>query len=550
MNSHNVQDFRSPPYQRVYLVLAFLLVVGLVTAGDYGISWDEKTEIDMVFRNVRFVSYGEPISRDLRHYGTLFNFVSEAVFQIKSIITGNDADWVTISRELDHPKAREEFLDRIQVKHRLTFLLSLVAYASVAGIVGTLAGARFAWLGPLTLALFPRYWGHSFFNPKDIPFAAMFTLGTFLGALLIGYVLRQNHQRLRVGANRLTLAFLGFGVFVGLATGTRIGAFLLIPFVALTHGVTVFAMRRSLKQGLHFLGYYGLMLIAWFVTMAAIHPASWSNPALWFIQTLRYLSHHAWDGVVLFAGSYISGRDTPWYYVAQWLGITTPVVLTVLSVAGFVLALRRYRNFDGTAKACLLLVILQMSFLPVIAILSGSAIYDEIRQFLFVIPAMASFSAAAVAWIYQGFPARSFRLPFVGLLIVAAGLIVFDMASLHPYEYVYFNRLFGGLEKARGAYETDYWGLSMREGMEWINQNAGGSPSVVSSYPLASSEPFATPGMAVLSLKEYDQKGLQRPYYYIAIPRMQFQDRFPECATVYQVIRQATPLTIVKRCDP
>ena len=39
---------------------------------------------------------------------------------------------------------------------------------------------------------------------------------------------------------------------------------------------------------------------------------------------------------------------------------------------------------------------------------------------------------------------------------------------LHPYEYAYFNRSFGGLPAAEGRYETDYWGASYKEGFEWL----------------------------------------------------------------------------------
>jgi hypothetical protein len=74
-------------------------------------------------------------------------------------------------------------------------LIALIAYGSVSGLVGILAGPKYAWYGPVVLALFPRFWGHSFFNPKDIPFAAMFTLGTFLGTYWVNACLKaeQNH---------------------------------------------------------------------------------------------------------------------------------------------------------------------------------------------------------------------------------------------------------------------------------------------------------------------------------------------------------------------
>ena len=46
------------------------------------------------------------------------------------------------------------------------------------------------------------------------------------------------------------------------------------------------------------------------------------------------------------------------------------------------------------------------------------------------------------------------------------------MAQLHPHQYIFFNRLFGkGIAQAAQNFETDYWGNSYKEGVEWITQN-------------------------------------------------------------------------------
>jgi len=46
------------------------------------------------------------------------------------------------------------------------------------------------------------------------------------------------------------------------------------------------------------------------------------------------------------------------------------------------------------------------------------------------------------------------------------------MVQLHPYEYVYFNRLFaGGLKAAAERYETEYGGSSYKQGVEWVIRN-------------------------------------------------------------------------------
>ncbi|MHC4565610.1 MAG: hypothetical protein ACYTE3_07595, partial [Planctomycetota bacterium] len=45
---------------------------------------------------------------------------------------------------------------------------------------------------------------------------------------------------------------------------------------------------------------------------------------------------------------------------------------------------------------------------------------------------------------------------------------------LHPYQYVYFNRMLGkGLGNAAKSFETEYWGSSYKEGVEWLVNNYG-----------------------------------------------------------------------------
>jgi hypothetical protein len=69
---------------------------------------------------------------------------------------------------------------------------------------------------------------------------------------------------------------------------------------------------------------------------------------------------------------------------------------------------------------------------------------------------------------------------------------------------------FGDLKAAQGQQETDYWGLSLKEGMEWLDQNADDFPWGKAADP---------------------------DYY-----------AFPHCPTIHAVQRQETPLTIIKRC--
>jgi hypothetical protein len=43
---------------------------------------------------------------------------------------------------------------------------------------------------------------------------------------------------------------------------------------------------------------------------------------------------------------------------------------------------------------------------------------------------------------------------------------------LHPYEYVYFSELTGGVPGAFRRYELDYWATSYREALAYVNREA------------------------------------------------------------------------------
>ena len=124
-----------------------------------------------------------------------------------------------------------------------------------------------------------------------------------------------------------------------------------------------------------------------------------------------------------------------------------------------------------------------------------------------------------------------------------------DVFQLHPYEYVYFNRVFGGLASAQNQYETEYWGLSLRAGMEWINDASGGTENVVFTGSFMSAAPFADENVRLIFYNDFEEAGIDPPFYYIAVPRWDLHEKFPDCDVVYSVVKQTVPLTTVKRCE-
>jgi tetratricopeptide (TPR) repeat protein len=61
----------------------------------------------------------------------------------------------------------------------------------------------------------------------------------------------------------------------------------------------------------------------------------------------------------------------------------------------------------------------------------------------------------------------------VVLLAIAVTFIKPGVWSIvnHPYQYLYFNELAGGIEGANGNYEIDYWNQSPREAFKWLINN-------------------------------------------------------------------------------
>ncbi len=554
---------------KITIVIFTIAVIGLSVVGHYGVSSDEPMGIKMVHWNVLLLTKGQPIPNPvIKYYGTAFNGTAELVYQGK--------EWLEQKFLPNSPKEKG-FLDgsldytriykRTKVKHVLNFLVSLIAYVAVSGIVGILVGWQYAWLGAVTLAMFPRFWGHSFFNPKDIPFAATLTLGTFLGACLIDYYHKITERKQRLGWNRATLYSLLYGWLAGVISGTRLAGFIILLFFMIAHLISSLGRKNIIQDFLSFWSLYGCILISWMITVVILFPSSWydpggqsslANPIAWFFDGVTTLAKfETWQGTNFFDGQYIPAKSVPWNYVPQWLLIAVPEILLILFGIGLIGIILNYLKFTRIQKACSILVLLQIFFIPTAAIIKHSIIYDEIRHFLFIIPGIAAIAASATIWIYQKITQKTVKLFAIALLITLASSIIFDMITLHPYEHVFFNRLSGGLAKAHERYDTDYWGLSMREGTEWINkQSAGNQTNVLSSQELFASKFYAAPNVAVALYKSYLQTNegekpiaLPKPFYYIAKPRWDYQRQLPECPIVYEVKRQGVPLTIVKKCD-
>ncbi len=528
------------PIARLAIVFVLIISIGLPIVHHYGISWDEEATLGVVDVNYEIITQSEKNNHRQYHrqyYGTWFNVAAEVVFKGQQIL----------APPVENPNPDAVLLTQLKSKHYFTFLFSLITYGAAAGIVSMLAGRAFAWLGPLILWLIPRFWGNSFFNPKDIPLAAMFTLGTLLGACLIRYYFAHDRRQAIVGINRFTGYSILYGILVGFVAGTRIDSSVLILYVILVDVGLQLGQGDSFRQVLRFCRFYGLMLFAGVLTIILLYPASWVNPLDWYLAAFNFYYKEDWPHTVLFNGVSISAKTLPWQYLPTWISITTPIIVLMLFAMGLVMAILKFSRLPVGQRACLLLVGLQIFGLPVFAIIYQAHLWDSLRQVLYMLPGIAAIAAVAVAWLYQTVRRRVAKLALVSSLIVLLLPIAIDMAALHPYEYVYFNRAFGGLPAAAQRFDTDYWGLSMADAVIWLNQHRDRNLPLVSTDPMISAQLYADETLTVISHDDFAAP--QEPFYYLSLPRWGWDQQFAECPVIYGTTRQQVPLAIVKQCN-
>lgn len=442
------------------LVTLVWLGAGIVAARlalDAGITWDEPIQRDygdliVAWFRSRFHDRAALSFENLYFYGGLFDAPAQWLISL------DVSPWGVF-----------------ETRHVLTALIAVAGIGASYAIAARIAGARAGFAAALMLALTPAWVGHGLFNPKDIPFGA--------AAALVAYV--SVRIALRPPPLRWSDALLT-GVSVGLALGVRSGGMFLAGFPALaalgrvSWSMLVLARRREPLPTRALLGTTALRLasalpLAWLLMIAA-WPWAQRKPFIRPFRAAAEAAHFHWSGPVLFGGVEYQADQLPRSYLPTWFALTLPEIYIVAAVSCGLCVCWRARRWQ-LERVWALAVLSLFVIVPVLGVLATHpTLYDAHRHFLFLLPLLAALSGVALARALENraLPALV-RAGIAGAWLVCAVQVASDMVRLHPYEYVYFNRLSGGLAAQRSRYETDYWGASYREGLAWVRDNITGS---------------------------------------------------------------------------
>jgi hypothetical protein len=430
------------------LLLVALLGVMLVTVLDYGMTADEPVQNRYGRRLVRwYATLGADRAaveqHDTFYYGGLFELAAQA------------ARWVSP-------------LGVYETRHVVNVLFGFVGLIAALLLGTQLGGPLAGLLSLLFLALTPAYYGHAFNNPKDIPFAALFSLGAAAILRVSGHLPRLQPRHV-----------LGVGLLVGLAAGVRVAGLVLVPCAAALW-LGVLWSKSGRRPSTHDLARLGLVLLGVLVLAWGVMVAFWPwaqldlfrNPFRAFAVFSRF-----WTGMpVLFDGQLVPSGALPRTYIPTWFALTLPAFYLVAAAMGVgrLVTLRREHLRDPAAATRLLAIawLAAITAAPVLwVVVNHTPFYNGHRHFLFIVPGLAVLAGtAAAAWLKDG---RGLRTPLraVGgaILGICLSVTFVDMVRLHPYQSLYFNRVVaGGLKQAAEKYETDYWCSTYREGLDWV----------------------------------------------------------------------------------
>jgi hypothetical protein len=163
----------------------------------------------------------------------------------------------------------------------------------------------------------------------------------------------------------------------------------------------------------------------------------------------------------------VPSAETSRFLLLKLIGVqlTEPVIL--LFLAGVILAVL---NFTKVKFRSPFILVLFWFFLPVTAMLvTQSSLYDNFRQLFFVLPPLFIMGGLALDGLFDYFNRNWLN----GVLIAVLALPgIYACLQLHPYEYIYYNSLVGGVKGAFRHYELDYWATSYKEAAEYLNKEA------------------------------------------------------------------------------
>ncbi len=350
-------------------------------------------------------------------------------------------------------------------RHILNALCGWIAIVFAGLLAFLLGGWRTGIITMLLMFFTPRFLGHSFNNPKDIPFAAAYIFTIYY---IIKFLKKYPDFSIR--------NWIAIPIGIGAAISIRIGGLLLIAYLFFFAGMyylnltkikSFFAAinRKTLSNLLFhfiiisFIGYF-LGLILW--------PYGLTNPVKHPLNSLEIMTHFTTSLRQLFEGNIYWSDYLPWYYIPKYILITTPFVILIGFLLYFVFIRKKIIQSEYLYSFFL---VFSFAFPVFYIIYKGSNVYGGWRHALFIWPTFVIATSLGYEKLLRIIRNKRFQYLIYGIMAALALKPAIHIIKHHPYEYIYFNKFVGGVDRAYGDYEMDYYGHSLKPAAKWLINN-------------------------------------------------------------------------------
>ncbi len=346
--------------------------------------------------------------------------------------------------------------------------------------------------------------------------------------LLITALLLFIWYRLQPNLLKLLIAVLPSAVLLGLTTSTRI----LGPFAGLI--IVYFALRTKGRQAIPALAIYAVIAM---MVMYLTWPYLWMDPVGHFFESLKVMSLYPWLGLVLFNGVSYQSTNLPYSYLPVLFAVQLTEPVWVLSIAGWAVAIIGGARSEKRGLVELALLWFVIPLIGFVAL--RTPLYDNFRQVLFILPPIFLMAGVALEKI------KNIKWQ-IALVILCLFPGIAGIVSLHPYEYIYYNRFVGGMDGAQGRFALDYWVISYREAADYVNSVASPNATIWVEGPSHLFALFAREDLKIYSWHEVERA--DRYEYVVATTRYDFdKTSYPKAEIVHRIMRGDALLAVIKK---
>jgi hypothetical protein len=290
-----------------------------------------------------------------------------------------------------------------------------------------------------------------FNHTKDIPFAAAMMGATY-------FLLRAARDLPRPRKRDV----IGFGILLGAALGMRVLGLLMVGYAGLAILMHMQPLReRSIREHVDFFARSVIALTPAFVIGYFIMIAAWPWSALEPLNPIRGLidfGHFHYEIWTVLGGRIYEMADVPRWYVPEYLLIRVPLLLLAGTAVALVFVVRSGKP-DAQRRRDAGLLVFMATFPVICEVVDHGPAFTGMRHFLFVVPLLAVLAGIGFDRMLLTLSARGPALAGTAATAIVAALVwnAAMLVRLHPYEYLFYNPLVGGLEGAARRYAMDYW---------------------------------------------------------------------------------------------